>query len=255
MSVKSIARKYLPNYLWQAVTRAKIRLLGVDREFRGMSVQEVFERIYADGVWGQDSEGAGTSGLGSHHEDITCKYTQAVEDWLSSLPGDVRKNTACDLGCGDFNVGLRLYAKFDRYFAFDVSRNVIERNKSRYGELGVDFQVLNIAEEHLPEADVYFVRQVLQHLDNDTIDKFVKNIGSVKSGAHLVVTEHLPEGCSFTPNLNKPIGANVRIVNNSGVVLHEEPFGISTSSKQEILRVDSSDGGGDGVIVTTVYRL
>ena len=84
------------------------------------------------------------------------------------------------------------------------------------------FKILNVSINELPKGDIAFVRQVLQHLSNDEIKKFVDKLNKDKPYRFLLVTEQLPSKENFKANLDKNTGANIRVSLDSGVELHKK---------------------------------
>jgi hypothetical protein len=116
--------------------------------------------------------------------------------------------------------------------ACDVSNLIIERNKKTYLSKNLEFKQLNITEDELPFGEIAFVRQVLQHLNNDDIHRFVKKVN--KSGHYkaLIVTEHVATGAEFRANTDKPRGSGIRVSIGSGVDIAEEPFNLNYQKKR-----------------------
>jgi len=56
-------------------------------------------------------------------------------------------------------------------------------------------------------------------------------------------------------NKNKPSGPNIRIVINSGVILHNEPFNLNFKTMEKVLSIDEDTGGSNATIQTTLYKL
>jgi hypothetical protein len=152
------------------------------------------------------------------------------------------------LDCGDFAVGYLVRPFCRRYIACDIVRGMIDFNKERFANMDVDFRALDLTSHDLPEGDVAFVRQVLQHLSNAQIGRFLARASRYK---YLVVTEHVPDGI-FQANADKPAGPGTRVGYPSGVVLTSPPFNLRPASERELCRVKSFDGG---VLVTTLYQL
>ena len=69
------------------------------------------------------------------------------------------------------------------------------------------------------------VRQVLQHLTNSEIIKFVEKVKS--SYEYLICTEHLPSNNDYIPNIDKPTGADIRLGIGSGIDLTRAPFNLA----------------------------
>lgn len=191
---------------------SKLRLSLIQRPFNGLSRSDAFDLIYMRGTWGDDGSGLPYSGTGSRDEYIAGTWVEMVNAFLEALPS----SNVVDLGCGDYSVGSRLVC--DSYIGCDVSEVAIASNRKRFP--GVKFRKLDFVDGPLPEGDVGIVRQVLQHLDNASIGKFVRRALPYK---YLIVTEGIPEG-EFTPNRDKPTGPNIRLPNGSGVVLSKPPF-------------------------------
>ena len=62
---------------------------------------------------------------------------------------------------------------FSIFVHCDISNVILERNRRSYQFENLEFKQINLAEDELPKGDLAFVRQVLQHLSNSEIKKFV----------------------------------------------------------------------------------
>ena len=206
---------------------------------------QVFGEVYGNGAWGHDPASPFYPGPGSRDGAVVGDYVQAVGDFLKSLG----KPDAVDLGCGDFKVGAQLRASCGRYTACDAVPELIAFNRTAYKALDVDFQVVDIVEEPLPEGDVAIVRQVLQHLSNAAISRALAKI--VARYKYLVLTEHVPSVTGFVANVDIVSGAGTRLPLGSGVVVTSSPFNLRAISERVLC--ESPQFGG--TIRTTVYRL
>jgi hypothetical protein len=217
-----------------------------NREFNNLSTEQIFTRIYQRGAWGRLEDPARPffSGSGSSRDDETAAYVREVGDFLCSFPV---KPSVVDLGCGDFTLGSQIRKFCGRYVACDVVPSLIAFNKRRFENLDVEFKPLDLVKDELPAGDVALVRQVLQHLSNDQIGRFVARASIYK---FLIVTEHLPCRADFRHNVDKLAGPGTRMGDESGVVLTSPPFNLRPKSEKEICRVNSID---TGVLVTTLY--
>ncbi len=247
--MKEVVKAFLPDF----VLRARSSYLNAkrSRELGGVTPKEVFTRAYADGLWGRSKDPADRyfSGTGSRAKDIVAAYVSAVEKYLTSH--DTRPDVV-DLGCGDFTVGSQLREFCGNYIAVDVVEPLIARNREKFRELGVDFRVLDFTTDDLPNADVVFLRQVLQHLTNRQIAVVLPKLQMHYK--HLVLTEHLPASRNFKPNLDMPMGADIRLgigKYGSGIVITEPPF--SFNAKRETILCEAEEDGG--IIRTTAYEL
>tara|TARA_B110000503_G_C7035420_1_gene365879 strand:- start:108 stop:848 length:741 start_codon:yes stop_codon:yes gene_type:complete len=245
--IREILKKIIPIRIRQKIRAFEQKVFGMERDYKNLSTEDAFEKIYKRGIWGKDLEGNPTSGSGSHTKSIVDPYVDAVK----IIVANNNINTAIDLGCGDFAVGSKIVDLFESYTACDISSTILERNRRVYQLPSLKFEKLNLAEDQLPNADIAFVRQVLQHLSNKNIKAFVKQLNDKKKFKFLLITEHLPFSSKFAPNRDKPNGPSIRIGMNSGVVLHTEPFNLKYKEMQKVLTVDDDVG----LITTTLYEL
>lgn len=242
----SYMRRNLPAKWIELARAVRNRVSNSEKENQGRSNKEIFSEIYSEGKWGRGADPSSPySGSGSHTPELVDQYIAAVTEFLSRFDGS---RALVDLGCGDFSVGLRLVEGAKRYIACDIVDGLIEYNKRTYSRANLEFVVLDLCEDPLPEGDVFFVRQVLQHLRNTDIAKFCRKIEA--SGGYLVLTEHVPSG-DFVPNIDKPSGAAIRLYKKSGIVLTQAPFNFRVKSEEVICEVAQMGG----VVRTTVYGL
>ena len=244
--LKNIIKFLMPNFLL-----TKIQIIREQKRalrFKSLNVQEIFSEIYEKALWGksEDPEHRYYSGTGSHDKNITNIYIDNVAHFLKSLP---TKPNVVDLGCGDFLVGSQIRAYCNNLVACDIVPQLIEYNKQKYVDLNVDFRVLNLITDQLPVGDIVFIRQVLQHLSNEQIQKIIPKLHLNYS--YLFLTEHLPISKSFSYNLDIPTGPYIRIAFNSGVVLTAPPFNLKTLGEQIICEPEESGG----IIRTILYKL
>lgn len=241
-SLKKIVKPLIPAPLIKWRSRYINR--RTDESFRGQSATEVFSAIYKDKKWG-GKESDFYSGIGSHDPKIVAPYVQALTNFISGLH---RKPDMVDLGCGDFHVGSQIRDICEKYVACDIVHDLIQRNKKVFSGRNVDFRVLNIMDDPLPEGDVACIRQVLQHLDNHQIGRVVPKLSQY---AYIVLTEHLPRIREFQPNRDKPIGPGIRNAYDSGIVLTAPPFMLKPLSEKLLCSVKDDSG----IIATIAYQM
>jgi hypothetical protein len=217
-------------------------------KFNSKSNQEIFSRIYKNKIWGTSEKDdlPFNSGGGSVEAEVVDPYIMAVQKFVAGIPSRI---TAVELGCGDFRVSSRIVNLFDKFIACDVVKDLIEFNREHYRNLPVEFQLLDMTNGPIPPGDMLIVRQVLQHLSNEDISRFLKLIP--KQFGRLLITEHIPAEKNFQANLNKKTGADIRLPMKSGVVLTKRPFNLIVKDQKTLLSLPQ-DGG---LIVTTVYKI
>jgi SAM-dependent methyltransferase len=128
-----------------------------------------FNRIYAEARWGKDVTGKGTSGSGSTLE-ITQEYRAYVEDFMKKHA----VKSVVDAGCGDWSFSSAMDWGDASYLGVDIASDVIEAVRKKHEKGKIKFEVGDITED-LPAADLLIVKDVLHHLSNELIHKFIKN--------------------------------------------------------------------------------
>ena len=151
------------------VAALAISYFAFDAINRQTSLTDTFNRIYAEGTWGKDVKGRGTSGSGSTLE-ITREYRAYVEDFMKQHA----IKSVVDAGCGDWNFSSAINWGDASYLGVDIASDVIEAVRERHETGKIKFQVGDIAED-LPAADLLISKDVLQHLSNELVHKFIKN--------------------------------------------------------------------------------
>jgi SAM-dependent methyltransferase len=219
-------------------------------KYEGRPVEEIFSAIYRERRWERQSGDDFSSGTGSRAASLVSPYVESVAAFLRSLPNPP---SVVDLGCGDFNVGAQLRPYCGRYVACDVVPELIQRDKERFASEQVDFRCLDIIEDELPDGDVVFLRQVLQHLNNSHIAKVVPKLYRYK---FLVLAEHIPSASGFPPNRDKPTGGGVRLAQGSGVVVTAPPFSLKVKSESILCSTAAEPvESHPGVVQTVLYEL
>ncbi len=244
-------KKLIKNKLPKLITSLVTKLIPYKYRdpFKNISNKEIFSKIYKEGYWASSGPKQFDSGSGSHKTEIVNAYQDAIEKFLVSFD---TKPKIVDLGCGNFFVGSKIRHLCDTYIACDIVPELIEWNIRKYNNLNVDFRVLDITKDQLPEGNVVFVRQVFQHLSNDQIIKVLPKI--TLKYKYLVLTEHLPTSNNFVHNMDIQTGPGTRhgLPNGgSGVVITSSPFNlkpIQTDCLCEALE-------DNGILRTTLYQL
>lgn len=120
-----------------------------------------FDAIYASESWGNGS------GPGSH-PTWTIEYRAFLEKFIRM--NDVR--SIVDVGCGDWQFSRFLNLDGIAYHGFDVVERLVEQNNRRYGSESVRFEVMPDDPAALPSADLFLMKDVLQHLPDADIFRF-----------------------------------------------------------------------------------
>ena len=216
------------------------------------TVEEVFTEIYTNNKWG-GARGEFCSGSGTDDQQIASKYISMISNHASTL--GFKGQSFVDLGCGDFRIGKQLLSLCSSYIGIDVVQPLIKRNQELFSNDSTEFRHLDIVRDELPDGNIAFIRQVLQHLSNQQIISVLEKLSKYK---YVFITEHYPtDNDAIKVNLDKVHGADVRVHHNSGVYLAKAPFNLPTQSLSMVLEVQGKglDQENDqGVIRTYLYK-
>ena len=222
----------------------KYRIYKKRREFKGLSNQEIFTKIYESNKW--DTNGLANdiyySGTGSYG-DVAQKYIDFVSQFIKE------KNIASitDIGCGDFEIGNQITQKNNKvkYTGCDVVEGLIKRNTNKFQSKTISFHHLDASKDELPKAELITIRQVLQHLSNNDIKIILSKVAHYK---YALISEHLlKEGLEKVINKDKPTGPDTRMVDGSGVYINLSPYSIKCI---EVLRCRDDAFNKEAYIVT-----
>jgi hypothetical protein len=236
----SALRRFLKRVLPAPLLRWRQRrvVARIRAEYAKKSVKEAFAAIYQDNRWG-GQKGDLCSGVGSV-EAFAVAYAARVNAFINTHG----IASLVDLGCGDFRVGRRLARPGLDYTGVDVVDAVVRRNQELYGSDSIRFVCRDATAEALPPAGLCLIRQVLQHLSNAEIAAVLRNCGQYP---YVLITEHVPAGPVRQPNLDKPHGPDIRLLDGSGVFLELPPFGLPVTPLFE-----TEHGGNLGGVLRTV---
>jgi SAM-dependent methyltransferase len=211
---------------WRARRKERRRLSKFETaraQMEGLSVQDAFERIYAEAKWGAAPDGSSFwSGNGSK-ADQSAAYENYVVELLARFP---HLSSIVDIGCGDFQVSGRILRRASRpvdYLGLDVVRGLIDHHTAAHAAPGIRFAVCNAVEEPLPRGDLGITRQILQHLSNEQVKTILYKAS--KSFKALLVVESLPLSMKAA-NLDMAHGITTRVSLGSGVYIDQPPFSL-----------------------------
>lgn len=185
------------------------------------TTETVFTEIYQKGMWGgREALFSGTGSRGSAAD----QYIAAIQQFIEAN----RISSVVDLGCGDFQIGMKIAEICERYTGVDVVKFVVDENTRHHGSDTVAFRHMNIVDDELPDADLCLIRQVLQHLSNAQIKRILAKLSKYR---FVIITEHYPADADFkTPNIDKAHGPGTRVTLGSAVCLDQPPFNVQSLS-------------------------
>jgi len=122
------------------------------------------------------------SGDGSYND-----YAKYKADFINQIIKKYKIKTVTELGCGDAN-NLKLYRGFDKYYGFDVSQTVINKNKNEFDSKHI-FKILK--NSTLPKCDLYMSLDVIYHLvENVVFKNHIEQLFSNKSKYVLIYSSN-----------------------------------------------------------------
>ena len=127
-------------------------------------VERVFSEIYRTHSW----LGSSRSGPGSEPER-TRKYRTIVENVLRAH----HISSVVDIGCGDWAFSKLVDWGGIDYTGVDIVPDLVARLNEDFGAIQRRFIVADLVECELPGADLCIVKDVLQHLSNESVHRFL----------------------------------------------------------------------------------
>ena len=215
--IKALVRSVTPRVVWRFLQRRKARVgmaLATKRD-----PADVFYEIYRENRWaaeGQERTSDYFSGPGS--EPLR---TLEYEAFVCQFVREYGINRIVDLGCGDFQVGQRILENVDcDYVGVDVVPDLIERNRRKFSSKRISFECCDVIKDEFPDGNLYLVREVLQHLDNNSINTILDKLSARKFA---LITECQPTN-PRKKNIDIIIGSRTRVLFRSGVYFDAPPF-------------------------------
>lgn len=132
-------------------------------------MKDIFTHFYHSNYWrGNESK----SGTGS-----SLDQTQELINQLDELFLKLNITKILDIPCGDFNWMKHFPLREEvQYIGGDIVEEVIESNLQNYKNSNIDFSVLDITQDSLPDTDIIIARDCLVHFTFDYIHKTFENL-------------------------------------------------------------------------------
>jgi len=135
-------------------------------------MEEWFTDIYNKCEWGNNNNKLykGSSGSGSS--------LSVNETYISNLRDFFKRNnieSVVDIGCGDWQSSYLIYQDMNiKYTGYDCYKDVVNANSILFP--GYEFKHLDVFKdrEELIDADVYILKDILQHWTCKEIDQFLE---------------------------------------------------------------------------------
>lgn len=151
---------------------------------------EVFTNIYKNKVWGDSGNVflLGSSGQGSSVEATDEYYNPFIRKFIE----ENNIKTVIDLGCGDWQSSYKIYDNTDVvYYGYDVYENIVTTlNKKYSNNKNYTFCFLDVVNDlyRVKDGDLYIIKDVLQHLNYESIYSLLDNILESKKAKYILIT-------------------------------------------------------------------
>lgn len=162
---------------------SKIRYNKKKSNHQNKRIDEVFNDIYTQNLWGNEES---VSGVGS-----TIAQTKKIIPELEKCFDNLKIKTLLDIPCGDFNWMQHLHLNNIEYTGADIVKEMIEKNQSKFADIDKQFLVKNMLTDDLPKSNLILIRDCWVHFSYDDIFKALNNI--VKSASNYVMITTFPK--------------------------------------------------------------
>jgi len=124
----------------------------------------VFEDIYERNLWG----------FGSGHGSLPA-VTKGYRDYLQNFMSLNNITSVVDYGCGDWQFSRYMDWTGVEYLGIETVKSLVTENTNKFGTKTIKFAESPSNPAKLPKADLLLVKDVLQHLSKEDINKFLKH--------------------------------------------------------------------------------
>lgn len=156
--------------------------------------KDIFSKIYQNKTWSIFSLYP-LSGSGS-----TINNTILYRELLTKFIKDNNIKSVIDFGCGDWSFSKEINWEGINYLGIDVVPSVIEENKKRYSKDNIKFICKNLFQPNNEislndlKAELWIIKDVLQHWSNDDISKFLNQLIKQKCFKYILLTNSYTNG-------------------------------------------------------------
>lgn len=167
------------NIMFLSLLSMNVPVIMAGQQFISDPVEQLFTSIYKTNFW-LSKESA--SGPGSE-----LRVTRRMIQELSALLKRFKISSIADAPCGDCNWMRYVDIGDCKYTGVDIVQELIERNKSIFGE-SREFKHHNLIEDIIERADLIICRDMLAHLTDEQIFKVLANFKASGSRYILATT-------------------------------------------------------------------
>lgn len=171
-----------------------------------MSNKDIFDNIYENNLWGGDS---GTGSI----PDYASKYIDLVSSFIIGY----NIKTVLDLGSGDTRILRAVISptQLESYTCIEVSSLAISRYYQDTKDITRKVKNFNVINDDIitceyPKVDLILIKDVLQHLNNESVSIVMEKI--LKSCKYAIITNDiLPSNKNVDIKNGEHRGLNLKI--------------------------------------------
>jgi SAM-dependent methyltransferase len=180
------------------------------------NIQNKFNIIYETNAWGNGS------GWGSSYQHNK-QYIEFLQKYLKKH----NIKSVFDIGCGDWQLAKNINWSYGdnkriNYIGGDVSSYIIDKNIQKFSDNNTRFTIFDITNNDIPDVDLVIIKDVLQHLSNETVLIAMKKLKKCKRVLIINDTNNLSAFNNFK-NINN---GDFRCID-----INQKPFKLSHHKK------------------------
>jgi len=138
-------------------------------------MKKFFETIYEKQIWGNGSGGGSSA-------EYNRQYIHLLRNFM--IKNHIK--SVVDLGCGDWQCTELIYKHLPlEYLGLDCVKSVVEENMKKFPKY--KFECCDFLNEEIPAAEVYILKDVLQHWSPKQIVEFLTKL-TKKSFKFIIIT-------------------------------------------------------------------
>ena len=123
-----------------------------------------FNTIYKYNLW---IFGSGSGSIAINNK----KYIEFLKTFLKNN----KINNICDIGCGDWQLAKNIDWTGMNYLGIDCVDTII-KNNLKHSKTNIKFICKDILNYKIPNAELYIIKDVLQHLSNSDITTLINKL-------------------------------------------------------------------------------
>jgi SAM-dependent methyltransferase len=133
--------------------------------------EQAFSSIYQAGTWNKTVR-SGEGSIPSRNR----RYIRILQEFIRKR--GIR--SVVDLGCGDWSFSRYIDWSGVDYTGIDIVPELIASHNAQFARPGIRFIQANFLECELPRADLAVSKEVLQHLSNEMVSRFLSRLHHFK---------------------------------------------------------------------------